>query len=249
MNTDSGADRQEIHTFEPAADGGIEVKAFMEFRERGEISLKYAIPLGLKALLTDVPFAILKNWPGPIGMKLREFYYRMRFAEMGKNVIIGSGVEVTQPKRITVSDYVFIDKAVHLDAMAGSIHIGRRVHIAPYAFIHGVGAGVHLGDYVGVGAFARIYSHSEAPIDGKRMSGPMIPESMKGMITAPVVVHKDGLIGTGAVVLPGVTVGEGAVIAANSVVVAGTQVRPWTIYGGIPAKLLGLRKKVTVPDI
>jgi galactoside O-acetyltransferase len=115
--------------------------------------------------------------------------------------------------------------------------------------VAGVGTSVFLGDYVGVGAFARIYAHSEAPIDGKRMSGPMIPESMKGMITAPVRVEKDGLIGTGAVVLPGVTVGEGGVVAANSLVLAGTQIRPWTIWGGVPAKLLGLRKKVTVPDI
>src|SRR4051812_48913774 len=123
MNTGPAGDEKKTYAFEPTADGDIEVKAFLEFRERGEIPLKYAIPLGLKALLTDIPFAVLKHWPGPIGMKLREFYYRARFAKMGKNVIIGPGVEVTQPKRITVSDFVFIDKAVHLDAMAGSIHI------------------------------------------------------------------------------------------------------------------------------
>lgn len=236
-------------SFDPSLEQDIEVRAFLEFRERGEISLKYAIPLGIKALLTDIPFAILKNWPGPVGMKLRQLYYGLKFAAMGKNVLIGPGVEISQPKRITVSDYVFIDQAVRLDAMAGAIEIGRRIHIAPYAMILGVGGGVHLGDYVGVGAFARIYSHSEAPIDGKRMSGPMIPESMKGMITAPVRVERDGLIGTGAVVLPGVTVGEGAVVAANSLVTAGTQIKPWTIYGGVPARLLGLRKKVTAPDI
>ncbi len=235
--------------FDPTRERDIEVKAFLQFRETGEISLKYAIPLGLKALLTDVPFAILKNWPGPVGMKLRQIYYGFKFGAMGRNVLIGPGAEISQPKRIKVSDYVFIDRGVQLDAMAGSIEIGRRIHIAPYALIAGVGGGVHLGDYVGVGAFARIYSHSEAPIDGKRMSGPMIPESMKGMITAPVRVEKDGLIGTGAVVLPGVTVGEGAVVAANSFVPAGTQLKPWTIYGGVPAKLLGLRKRVTVPDI
>lgn len=236
-------------TFDPTKENDLEVKAFMAFRERGEVPLRYAVPLGLKALLTDVPFAALNNWPGPIGMKLRQWYFRLRFAEMGRNVIIGPGTEIVRPRNITVSDYVFIDRAVRLDAMAGAIHIGRRIHIAPYAMLTGVGGGIHLGDYVGVGAFARIYSHSEAPIDGKRMSGPMIPESMKGMITAPVRIERDGLIGTGAVVLPGVTVGEGAVVAANSLVTAGTRIKPWTIYGGVPARLLGLRKKVTVPDI
>jgi acetyltransferase-like isoleucine patch superfamily enzyme len=235
--------------FDPSLEQDLEVKAFLEFRERGDISLKYAIPLGIKALLTDIPFAMLKNWPGPIGMKLRQIYYGRKFGAMGRNVIIGPGAEISQPKRIRVADFVFIDHAVRLDAMAGAIHIGRRIHIAPYALLSGVGGGIYLGDYVGVGAFARIYSHSEAPIDGKRMSGPMIPEAMKGMITAPVRVERDGLVGTGAVLLPGVTLGEGAVVAANSFVPAGTRIPPWTIYGGVPAKLLGLRKKVTVPDI
>jgi acetyltransferase-like isoleucine patch superfamily enzyme len=77
----------------------------------------------------------------------------------------------------------------------------------------------------------------------------MIPESMKGMVTAPVRIEKDALVGTGAVVLPGVTVGEGAIVAANSLVPAFMQIKPWTIYAGVPVKLVGLRKKVTVPDI
>jgi acetyltransferase-like isoleucine patch superfamily enzyme len=237
-------------TFDPSQiEGNIDVKAFLEFREHGKISLKYAIPLTLKALVTDIPFAILKYWPGPIGMQLRQFYYKFKFGALGKNALFGHAAEIFQPQNIFATDYVFIDHHVTLDAMAGRIEIGRRIHIAPYALITGVGGGVYLGDYVGVGAFARIYSHSEAPIDGKRMSGPMIPESMKGMITAPVRVEKDGLIGTGAVILPGVTVGEGAIVAANSVVLAGTQIRPWTIWAGTPAKMVGLRKKVTVADI
>jgi len=237
-------------TFAPSTiEDDAEVKAFLEFRETGEIPLKFAVPLGLKALLTDIPFAVLQHWPGLIGMELRQIYYRFRFKEMGRGVLIGPGAEIRHPRRITVADYVFIDERVRLDAMAGSISIGRRTHIGPYAVIAGVGTSVLIGDYAAVGAFARVYANSEAPIDGKRMSGPMIPENMKGMITAPVRIEKDGLVGTGAVVLPGVTVGEGGVIAGNSLVLARTQIPPWTIWGGVPAKLLGLRKKVTVPDI
>jgi galactoside O-acetyltransferase len=155
---------------------------------------------------------------------------------------------LTAPKRIKISDYVFIDHHVTLDALLGEIVIGRRIHIAPYAVIAGAG-GVYLDDYSAVGAFARLYSHSEAPVDGKRMSGPMIPESMKGMVTAPVRLGKDALVGTGAVLLPGVTLGEGAIVGANSLVPANTTIPPWSIYAGVPARLAGLREKVTVPDI
>ncbi len=234
--------------FDPTQEPSLELKAFLEFRESGRISARYAIPLGLRALLTDIPVAVIKQWPGPVGMKLRQLYYRFRFGAMGESVLIGTGVEVTMPKRIRVSDYVLIDHHVTLDALAGEIVIGRRIHIAPYAIIAGAG-GVYLDDYAAVASFARIYSHSEAPVDGKRMSGPMIPEDMKGMITAPVRLGKDSLVGTGAVLLPGVTLGEGAIVGANSLVPANTTIPPWTIYAGVPARLAGLRQPVTVPDV
>lgn len=238
----------QVRKFDPSQDGSLEVKAFLALRETGRIPFRYAVPLAIRALLTDIPVAIIRTWPGPVGMKLRQLYFNFKFGAMGNNVIIGSGVETTAPSNIRVADHVFIDHHVTLDAMLGEIVIGRRIHVAPYAIVAG-GGGVHLGDYAGIGAFARIYSHSEAPVDGKRMSGPMIPESMKGMLTAPVSVEKDAVIGTGAVLLPGVTVGEGAIVGANSLVPAHTTIPPWSIYVGVPARLAGLRDKVTVPDI
>jgi dTDP-4-amino-4,6-dideoxy-D-glucose acyltransferase len=234
--------------FDPTRDDSLEVKAFLEFRESGRISPRYAIPLGLRALIADIPVAMIRHWPGPVGMKLRQLYCGLRFGALGKNVIIGAGVETTMPKRIRVSDYVFIDHHVTLDAMLGEIVIGRRVHVAPYAILAGAG-GIYVEDYAAVAAFARIYSHSEAPVEGKRMSGPMIPESMKGMVTAPVRLGKDAVVGTGAVLLPGVTLGEGAIVGANSLVPANTRIPAWTIYAGTPAKLAGLREHVTVADI
>ena len=238
----------QLSNFDPANSDDLEVKAFLEFREKGKISLKYAIPLGLKSLITDLPFAALKYWPGPVGFKLRQLFYRFRAKSFGKNILIAHSTEITYPQSISFSDYCFIDHHVTLDSLCGHISVGKRVHIAPYAMVIGVG-GVEIGDYVGVGSFARIYSHSEAPIDGKRMSGPMIPEFMKGMITAPVILEKDSLVGTGAVLLPGVTLGVGAIVAANSFVPAHTKIKPWNIYAGVPARLVGLRSKINIEDI
>lgn len=62
--------------------------------------------------------------------------------------------------------------------------------------------------------------------------------SYKGSIT----IGPDSWVGTGAVILPGVTIGEGSVVGANSVVTK--DVPPYTIVGGIPAKPI---KEVIVP--
>lgn len=57
-----------------------------------------------------------------------------------------------------------------------------------------------------------------------------------------IVIHQDAWIGTGAVILPDITVGEGAVVGANSVVIR--DVPPYTVVGGVPAKKI---KTVRVP--
>ena len=62
--------------------------------------------------------------------------------------------------------------------------------------------------------------------------------SHRGSIT----ISADAWIGTGSVILPNVTIGEGAVVGANSVVTK--SVPPYTVVGGVPAKYI---KQVDVP--
>jgi len=60
----------------------------------------------------------------------------------------------------------------------------------------------------------------------------------------PIIIENDVWLGTGVVVLPNITIGEGAVVGANSVVTR--DVRPYTIVGGSPARLI---REVSVPWI
>lgn len=60
--------------------------------------------------------------------------------------------------------------------------------------------------------------------------------------TGSIVIESDAWIGTGVVILPNVTIGEGAVVGANSVVTR--SVAPYTVVGGVPARKI---KDVNVP--
>lgn len=62
------------------------------------------------------------------------------------------------------------------------------------------------------------------------------PENGRGFNTKPIVVHDKVWIGAGAIILQGVTIHEGAVVAAGAVV--NHDVPPNTLVGGVPARLI-----------
>ena len=203
-----------------------EAKAVVAIRDGKHVPISLLLRLGLRSVLRDPFLYFLRNYPGGIGIKMRELYYRRKLKKMGRCVILDEGVRIDEPGKISISDFVLVDKNVKLLAAWGAIDIGRRVHIAEDVLISG-GGHVTIGDYAAIARGASIYSHSEAIVGGKRMSGPMVPEYQKGMKTAPVTIAKDVLIGVNALILPGVTVGEGAIVGANSMV--NKNVKDWVL--------------------
>lgn len=224
----------------------IEARAFTAMRDGGRVPPLLMVRLGLRALWRDPLLYIVRNYPGGIGMKLRGWYYQRKFREVGRCVLLDEGVRIEGPENISIKDFVWIDKDVRLFAPWGSITIGRRVHIAEHVLISG-GGHVSIGDYAAIARGASIYSHSEVVMDGKRMSGPMVPEEQKGMRSAPISIGKDALVGVNAVVLPGVTIGEGAIVGANALV--NRDVGDWEIVFGSPARRVATRPRVTVEEV
>jgi acetyltransferase-like isoleucine patch superfamily enzyme len=85
---------------------------------------------------------------------------------------------------------------------------------------------IHIGEHVILGAGTKIVTHS-APTYLLKDKFPVILKEVK---------LKDGvLIGINSIILPGVTLGECSVVAAGSVVTS--DVEPYTVVGGNPAKL------------
>jgi len=223
----------------------IEYQAFAKYIKGESIPIGHFLVLVVQSLVALLEMC-LRYIPGGFGYKLRYFYYKMTLKYLGKNTLIDVGVFLIGPKNISIGDYVWIDSGVRIEAMLGEIKIGKRVHIAPYVII-GAREPVIIGDYASVGAGAKIYANSEYPHGGKRMSGPMIPEEDKAFHTKRITLGKDSCVGTGAVLLPGAEIGEGAVVGANTVVTK--KVEPYTIVAGASARILGKRQPVTVPDL
>jgi galactoside O-acetyltransferase len=155
----------------------------------------------------------------------------------GVGVKIYSGCRLCPPDRIEVGDYSQIDEGVRIFAGLG-VRLGRHVHLAFGSSISGGGT-CEMGDHVGVGAGVRILTGSEE-IEGG-LTNPTVPADLRRVRRQATRIGDHALLFTSAVILPGVTVGEGSVVAAGSIV--HRDLAPWGIYGGHPLVRIGVRNR------
>jgi maltose O-acetyltransferase len=129
---------------------------------------------------------------------------------------------------------------------------GTAVNVQHGAFF-GSGAGIRLGDHSDIGVDSRVQGPLTIGNDVMMAPGVMIytsnhsfdridvPMRTQGNAEKrPVVIADDVWIGARVIILPGVTVGTGAILAAGSVVTK--DVPPFAIVGGNPARVIRLRK-------
>ena len=221
-------------------------ETFEDMLEGKPIPLPRLLRLAATACLD--PFRLLvTHLPGPLGYGTRRLLFKQMLNKVGNNCIFDVGLRIVGGGNISVGDYTWIDTYTCLGALFGPISIGKRIHIAPFSSINAGKEGIEIQDYVAIGAGSQIYGHSETPDAGRRMSGPMIPWRYKAYRSGKVTLKKDCFLGPQSIILPGVTIGEGAVIGAGSVI--DSDVAPWTIVFGTPARVIGKREQITVPDI
>ena len=125
------------------------------------------------------------------------------------------------------------------------IRIGNFVHIGAGAMIFGR-AGVELEDFSGLSPRACILTTSDDFVEGY-LTNPTVPEEFKQVTALPVVMKKHSLLGCGSVVLPGVTVGEGAAIGALSLV--HRDVRPFAVLHGNPPRMIATRNETRLREL
>lgn len=119
-----------------------------------------------------------------------------------------------------------------LHAYGGSISVGRRSCVNHFCFVSGAG-GVEIGDDVMLGTHTVVLSseHGLEDLD--------LPMTQQPLTSQPVLIEEDVYIGAHATILPGVTVGRGAIIGAGAVVTR--SVPPYAVVAGVPARVVRYR--------
>jgi len=161
------------------------------------------------------------------------------FKCLGKNALISRKASFYGVSRISIGNNVRIDDFTVLSAGAGGIKIGNYVHISVSSSLIGEGA-ITLGDYSGISSRVAIFSSND-DYSGKFMTNPTVPKELTGVVHADVKICRHVIIGAGSVILPGVTLNEGAAVGALSLIHKDCEA--FFIYAGNPAKKLLRRRR------
>lgn len=152
------------------------------------------------------------------------------FKSVGENVSIAKTCNIVGLENITIGDNVRIDAFTSLIA-TGPLAIGSYVHIHSYCQI-GARGGVTFEDFTNLASGCRVYSASDDPL-GRYMAGGVVPSECTRPKIAPVRFAKHSTAYDGCLILPGVTLHEGAIVCAKSLVAR--DIPEWSIAAGNPA--------------
>ncbi len=195
--------------------------------------------LAMIPLVSDLLELFVRNYPrGAAGFFLRGEYFKAKLGGMGKNVLIDLGVIIWNPKNVRIGDHSHIDTNAKIEA-SDSIEIGSYVHVASNTLLQGRGT-LFIGDYADIAAGALIYSGVNHYTDGRTKSfyemSSCAPADRQFIKAAPVRIEKHAFVGMGSVIMPGVSIGEGAIVGASSFV--NSNIPPYKIAFGAPARVI-----------
>jgi dTDP-4-amino-4,6-dideoxy-D-glucose acyltransferase len=158
--------------------------------------------------------------------------------KQGQDVVIDAITKFTRPELVDIGNHVAIDWGFYCTT---ALKIGDYVHISPHvAVIGGAKTGLTIGDFCFVSVGAKMVCGSEQFM-GAGLIGPLIPDHLKDdQILEPIVLQAFSGVCANSVVMPGVTMAQGSILGANSLLKTST--KPWTIYAGSPARPIKSRR-------
>lgn len=172
------------------------------------------------------------------------FFDPARLKHLGKNSIVGKTVRIRYPELVSIGDNCIIDDFTYIST---ALDLEANVHIAPGCqLIGGRGCTVSFGRFSTLAPNVVLSAGSDDYTAG--IATPMIPHEFKGNPEyGDIRIGRHCIVGAGSVVLPKVTLNDGSAVGALSLVKK--DLKPWTLYAGIPARELKPRDKAAILDL
>lgn len=177
-------------------------------------------------------YARFANGDGKLDSLMRRAIWRAVARRFGNGIQIGSGVGFKHLETFEIGNGVFIGAQAYIQGrFDGRCVIGDHVWIGPQSYFDA--RDLVIEEYVGWGPGAKVLGsvHTGSPVD--------VPVVQTDLEIKPVRIGAWADIGTGAIVLPGVTVGRGSIVGAGAVVTE--DVPPFAVVAGVPARFLRWR--------
>lgn len=174
-------------------------------------------------------------------MQQTSFYTEDELLLMGFNSI-GRGCKISRKTSFYGIDNISIGNNVRIDdfcILSGKITLGDNIHISAFVALYGA-KGIEFEDYTGISARSTIYSAMD-DFSGDYLIGPIHPDQYTHVVGGKVTIKSYSQIGANVIVFPDLTIGEGCVVGAYSMV--RKDLLPWGVYYGIPTERMKERNK------
>lgn len=230
---------------------------FLVRRVKRDWSLDPAMTTG--ALFVLIIGSLVRAWRG--------FWRRISFRRARGITLIGRQVTIRNARYISVGrnfiaeDYCEIQGLSRQGIIIGDrVTIGRFAMIRPSGYYGGeIGEGFHIGHNSSIGAYNYVGCSGLITIGDNVMCGPRVsffaenhnfadtarPMKEQGVTREPITIEDDCWLASNSVILAGVTVGRGSIVASASVVTK--DVPPFSIVAGSPARIIRSRLKSDTP--
>lgn len=161
------------------------------------------------------------------------------FRHRGQGVRIFEPCVILRPEVVSLGDGVRVDSFTKIEGGLG-VTIGENVHIASFSHINGGGGAVVFGAHSGCASGVKV-AGGYPDLDYLHISAAE-PAELCHVVRERTVVGEYVVLFSNAVILPGVTIGDGAIVAAGAVVTC--DIPAFEVWGGVPARFIK-RREVT----
>jgi acetyltransferase-like isoleucine patch superfamily enzyme len=166
--------------------------------------------------------------------RLRSYYFRMLGTRIGAKCLFGRGVRIDRPWTVSMGSRCVLEPDVWFDIvddnaevrLGDHVFMGRGVHLL-------LSDGLTIGDHCLIGDGVAIADHKHNVAKGSLIE-------TQGCNSARITIGSDVMICVRAMILQGVTIGDGAIIGPGAIV--SQDVAPNVIVGKAPARVLGRRE-------